>query len=90
MDQDQVEGTLNQAAGTVQGKVGDMLGDSKSQIEARARAMAGQVQERYGAAAGQVRDAAASVTERITEQPLIAVAIAVGIGFLLGRLTAAD
>ena len=61
----------------VQQTVGDTIDDTKT-------AAAGV----YNQAADQAQQQAARLGEVIKEQPIVAVLIALGIGYLLGRLTA--
>lgn len=88
MSDDKFEGTVGKVAGKVQGAAGDVLGDSKMQAEGTVRQAAGYVQENYGAAVDSVRGLSEELAERVTESPLLAVLGAVGIGYLLGRITA--
>ncbi len=88
MNEDRVEGTVREFAGKAQSTAGDVLGDSKTSAEGRVRQAAGQAQEAYGAAADQLRGLTEELTDRIHETPLLAVLGAVGIGYLIGRLTA--
>ncbi len=88
MSDDRIEGTVGKVAGKVQGAAGDFLGDSKMQGEGRIREAAGYVQENYGAAVDQVRGLSEELADRVQESPILAVLGAVGIGYLLGRLTA--
>ena len=88
MNEDKVEGTVDKLAGKVQGAAGDMLGDSKMQADGTIRQAAGYVQENYGAAVDQVRGLSEELAERVQESPLLAVLGAVGLGYLLGRITA--
>jgi len=88
MNEDKVEGTVDKIAGKVQGAAGDMLGDSKMQADGTIRQAAGYVQENYGAAVDQVRGLSEELAERVQESPLLAVLGAVGVGYLLGRITA--
>jgi uncharacterized protein YjbJ (UPF0337 family) len=87
MNEDRVEGTVREFAGKAQSTAGDVLGDSKTSAEGRVRQAAGQAQEAYGAAADQLRGLTEELTDRIHETPLLAVLGAVGIGYLIGRLT---
>lgn len=88
MNDDSIEGTVREFAGKAQGAAGDVLGDSKTQAEGRIREAAGQAQQAYGAATEQLRGLTEELTDRIHETPLLAVLGAVGIGYLIGRLTA--
>jgi len=88
MNEDRAEGTVREFAGKAQAAAGDVLGDSKTSAEGRVRQAAGQAQEVYGQAADQLRGLTEELTDRIHETPLLAVLGAVGIGYLIGRLTA--
>ena len=65
MDKDRIVGSAKDFAGKVEGAVGDMAGDAKTQAEGRAREAAGTVQNLYGQAKDAARDAtdAADVDE---------------------------
>jgi uncharacterized protein YjbJ (UPF0337 family) len=72
-----IEGAAREMGGRMQQAVGDAIGDTKT-------AAAGL----YNQAAGQAQQQAAKLGDVIKDQPLVAVLIALGIGYLLGRLTA--
>ncbi len=74
---DRVEGTARDFGGRVQETVGNMTGDSKTQAQGV-----------YNQAAGQAQQAAGQVSDLIKSQPIVATLLAVGIGYILGRLTA--
>ncbi len=74
---DQFEGVARDMGGRVQQKVGDMVGDARTQAEGL-----------YNQAAGQAQQQAAYLSDMIKDQPLISAVVAVGIGYLIGRLTA--
>jgi len=57
MDKDRIAGSAKDFAGKVEGTVGDLTGDAKTQAEGRAREAAGTVQNLYGQAKDAVRDA---------------------------------
>ena len=57
MDKDRIAGSAKDFAGKVEGVVGDMTGDAKTQAEGRAREAAGTVQNLYGQAKDAARDA---------------------------------
>src|SRR6476469_8795495 len=59
MDKDRIVGAAKDAAGKVEGAVGDLAGDAKTQASGRAREAAGTVQNLYG----QAKDAARDVGE---------------------------
>jgi uncharacterized protein YjbJ (UPF0337 family) len=59
MDKDRMAGSAKEFAGKVEGAVGGMTGDAKTQAEGRAREAAGAVQNLYG----QAKDAASDVAD---------------------------
>ncbi len=86
MDENQVEGTFQNVAGKVQNAAGGLMGDTGTQAEGKAREIGGKLQQNYGAAADTVKDYAGTLSDRIQDQPLLAVAIAAGIGYLIGTI----
>jgi uncharacterized protein YjbJ (UPF0337 family) len=75
MDSDRIIGAGKQTAGEVQEGVGSLIGDNRTQARGQANQAKGQVQNQIGQLEDYIRD-----------QPLTAAAIAVGFGWLLGRL----
>jgi len=73
---DRLEGTARDMGGRVQETVGSMTGDTKTQAEGL-----------YNQASGQAQQAAAQVSDLIKAQPIVATLLAVGFGYILGRLT---
>lgn len=69
-------GTAREMAGRVQQRAGEVAGDTKTQAEGL-----------YNQAAGQAQQQVARLSDVIKEQPLASVLVALGIGYLLGRLT---
>ena len=57
MDKDRIVGTAKEFGGRVEGAVGDLAGDSKTQASGTAREAAGTVQNLYGQAKDAARDA---------------------------------
>lgn len=76
---EKAEGTAQKWVGKAQEAVGDVTGDAGAQIKGKAREVAGRTQECYGEALNMVRESAAS-------NPVATIAVAAGIGFLLGAL----
>ena len=75
MDEDRITGAVKQGAGKVQGAVGEIVGDDRMQAQGQANQAEGQIENALGGLADTIRD-----------QPLTAVLIGVGIGWVLGRL----
>ena len=69
-------GTAPEMAGRIQQRAGEVAGDAKTQAEGL-----------YNQAAGQAQQQVALLSDVIKEQPLASVLVALGIGYLLGRLT---
>ncbi len=57
MDKDRFAGSAKDFAGKVEGRVGDIAGDAKTQTAGRAREAAGTAQNLYGQAKDAARDA---------------------------------
>jgi uncharacterized protein YjbJ (UPF0337 family) len=74
---DKVEGMARETFGRVQEAAGEVTGDRKTQAQGI-----------YNQAAGQAQEQVARLSEVIREQPITSALIAVGIGYILGRLTA--
>ncbi len=59
----------------------------KERVTPAVTEMAGRAENAVNCAAGVVRDQAQMISGQVREQPLIAILLAAGIGFLLGRAT---
>ncbi|MBR0718120.1 CsbD family protein [Bradyrhizobium liaoningense] len=57
MDKDRIVGSAKEFAGRVEGAVGDVAGDARTQASGRAREAAGSVQDLYGQAKDAAREA---------------------------------
>jgi uncharacterized protein YjbJ (UPF0337 family) len=79
MNTNQLEGTLNDATGKVQDALGGLTGDLDLQAEGKARRLAGKTQAKYG-------DSVEQLAAATRNNPLGALLVAAGVGFLLGRL----
>jgi uncharacterized protein YjbJ (UPF0337 family) len=86
MDEDRITGTAKNLGGKAEEGLGRMAGDIKTQVKGQAKQVEGAVEDLYG----QARDAAGGVADvvgkTIEERPYTAVAIALGLGWLLGRM----
>ena len=71
-----VQGAAREMGGRVQQKVGEFVGDAKTQAEGL-----------YNQAAGQAQQQAARLSDVIKDQPMASALVAIGIGYVLGRLT---
>ena len=81
VDTNEAEGTVKDTVGKLQDGMGGLLGDTGMQARGKAKQFAGQAQEYYGDTLDTVRDVA-------SDQPLLALGVAVGVGFVLGALLA--
>ena len=97
MDENRIAGTAKNMGGKVQEGFSRLTGDAKEQAEGIANQVTGAAQEIYGQvrdgakdAAGAARDNASSVEKAIRgtieNQPYTAVGIALGLGWLFGRV----
>jgi uncharacterized protein YjbJ (UPF0337 family) len=97
MDENRFAGTAKNIGGKVEEGFGRVTGDSRSQVEGIANQAAGAAQDLYGQArdsasdaAGAVRDSAASLEKwlrhTVETQPYTTALVAVGVGWLLGRM----
>ena len=97
MDENRVAGTVRNVGGKAEEGFGRVTGDSKTQAEGLVNQAAGAAQDLYGQArdsaadaAGAARDTAATFEQwlrrTIETQPYTTAIIAVGIGWLLGRM----
>jgi uncharacterized protein YjbJ (UPF0337 family) len=97
MDENRVAGTVRNVGGKVEEGLGRVTGDTKAQTEGLVNQAAGTAQNLYG----QARDSAADATDvakdtvvtfekwlrrTIETQPYTTAIVAVGIGWLLGRM----
>ena len=76
---DQAKGIANEIAGRAQDAFGAATADAGTQFAGKARQVMGKAQQRYGDAVSGLRDAAIN-------NPLAALAVAGGVGFLLGAI----
>lgn len=81
MDENQVKGAFQAAAGKIEESVGNFAGDAKTQVSGRARQAAGQARQTYGQVVEDMRD----IT---TDNPIGALLAAAGLGGPLGMILA--
>jgi uncharacterized protein YjbJ (UPF0337 family) len=90
MDENRIEGTVRNVTGEVQEGFGRVTGDGGTQAEGIANRAAGAAQDLYGQAKDVASDSVISLDgwlrKTIETQPYTTAIIAVGIGWLLGRL----
>jgi uncharacterized protein YjbJ (UPF0337 family) len=90
VDENRVEGTARNLGGKVQEGLGKVTGSARTQAEGLANQAAGAAQDLYGQAADTARGTASNfekvLRRTIETQPYTSAVIALGIGWLLGRM----
>jgi uncharacterized protein YjbJ (UPF0337 family) len=90
MTEDRISGTARNLGGKVEEGVGRVTGDVKTQIQGKLDQGAGAAQDLYGQTADAARDTAANLDKwlrtTIETQPYTTAIVALGIGWLLGRM----
>jgi uncharacterized protein YjbJ (UPF0337 family) len=90
MDENRVEGTMKNVSGKVEEGVGRLTGDARTRAEGVAKQAAGTAQDLYGQTADAARETVSSfekwLRNTIETQPYTSAAVALGIGWLLGRM----
>jgi uncharacterized protein YjbJ (UPF0337 family) len=90
MDKDRVYGTARNLGGKVEEGVGRVTGDKETQLHGQLDQMAGTAQDLYGQAADAARETAGDLDKwlrkTIETQPYTTAIVALGIGWLLGRM----
>jgi len=98
MNEDQLAGAAKDMGGSVKRAAGDLMGDTKTQVEGTIDQLTGSAQRTYGkmknqassasnAMADQLDDASAFLGDTVAERPLTALLIAGAIGYTLAMLT---
>jgi uncharacterized protein YjbJ (UPF0337 family) len=97
MNEHRIEGNVKNMGGKLEEGLGRVTGDVKSQVEGVMKQAAGTAQDLYGQARETAGDAAAivrrqagsfeqTVRENVEARPYTAVAMALAIGWFVGRL----
>jgi uncharacterized protein YjbJ (UPF0337 family) len=90
MDEDRIAGTARKLGGKIQEDVSRFADDTQAQIKEMANQAAGTAQDLYGQAADAARDTAGTfdkwLRNTIETQPYTTAIVALGIGWLLGRM----
>lgn len=81
MDSNTAEGNVKEIAGKVQDAAGDLLDKTSTQAVGKARELGGKAQQLYA-------DTTEIVRDKTVDSPLTALAVAAGLGFLLGAIWA--
>ena len=101
MNEDRISGTAKNLGGKVEESIGRVIGDTRTELAGKTRQVEGQLQDLYGQAAETAAQAAQAVRETASEaedfirttieqRPYTAAAVALGIGFLIGRFARRD
>jgi uncharacterized protein YjbJ (UPF0337 family) len=97
MNSDRIEGAARNAGGKIEEGFGRATGDLKSQVEGKMQQAAGAAQELFGQARDSAGEAAAvvrrqasgleeTIRETIETRPYTAVAVALALGWFVGRV----
>src|SRR5262249_18887021 len=90
MDEDRIAGTARKLGGKIQEDVGRFASVTHTQTKGLANQTSGTVQDLHGQAADAARDTAATfdkwLRNTIETQPYTTAIVALGIGWLLGRM----
>ncbi len=84
MNEHQVKGDFNQAAGRVQSATGALIGDAGTEAQGKVREARARLEGAYGGAVDAVSQARESVGRTIQANPTVAVLVAAAVGFILG------
>jgi uncharacterized protein YjbJ (UPF0337 family) len=101
MNEDRVIGSAKKVGGRVEEGLGRATGDVKSQLQGNAKQVEGAAQDVYGQVKESASDAVEAIRESasgaedflrttIEERPYTAAAVALGIGYLIGRFSRRD
>jgi uncharacterized protein YjbJ (UPF0337 family) len=101
MNEDRIAGTAKNVGGKVEEGLGRVAGDLKTQVEGAAQQIAGSAQDLYGQAKDTAANAAQAVRETASDaedfirktietRPYTVAAVALAIGFLIGRMGSRD
>ena len=89
MNEDRIAGTARNIGGKLEEGVGRATRDIKEQVQGKLDQAAGTAQDLYGQTAEVARDTAVTfekwLRDTIETKPYVAVAVALGIGWLIGR-----
>jgi uncharacterized protein YjbJ (UPF0337 family) len=85
MDQDRLSGMAKKTVGEAEEGFGRAVGDARMQGAGRARQVEGVVQDAYGQAKDSARSMEDTVRDYIENRPYTAAAVALAIGWMIGR-----
>ena len=84
MTDDRIEGGVKKGVGKVEDAWGGLTGDAGTQAKGKANQASGSVQDVVGQAKERAQDAYGAVESYAKEQPTMALAVALGVGVILG------
>jgi uncharacterized protein YjbJ (UPF0337 family) len=101
MNEDRLVGNAKNLSGRMEEGFGRAAGDVKAQVEGKAKQAEGAVQDAYGQVKETASDAVEAIRESasgaqdflrttIEDRPYTAAAVALGIGYLIGRFSRRD
>jgi uncharacterized protein YjbJ (UPF0337 family) len=101
MNEDRLVGNAKNLSGQMEEGFGRATGDVKAQVEGKAKQAEGAVQDAYGQVKETASDAVEAIRESasgaqdflrttIEDRPYTAAAVALGIGYLIGRFSRRD
>jgi uncharacterized protein YjbJ (UPF0337 family) len=86
MDENRIAGTAKNIGGKIEEGAGAVIGDRRTQLQGKLDQASGAAQDLYGQAADATAGLDKWLRTTIETQPYTAAAVALGIGWLLGRL----
>ena len=89
MDENRISGSARNVAGKVEKGVGRAAGDASSEFKGKLDEAAGAAQDLYGQAADAAQQSAVTFDKwlrTVETQPYTSALVAIGIGWLLGRM----
>jgi uncharacterized protein YjbJ (UPF0337 family) len=83
---DRVAGAFEDAAGKMQDAVGGLTGDAATQVKGKLHQASGKAKVLYDGAADQAQNVFSGMIRRTQDNPVAALLIAAGVGYVLSRL----
>ena len=84
MTDDRIEGGLKKGVGRVQDAFGGLTGDNEAQAKGKLNQATGAVQDAVGQVRERAGDLYGDIEDYAKDQPLAALAVALGVGLILG------
>jgi uncharacterized protein YjbJ (UPF0337 family) len=90
MDENRLTGSTRNLGGKIEEKAGNLVGDAKTQAQGKLDQAAGAAQDLYGQTADAAGETAGAFEKwlrtTVETQPYTAALVALGVGWLLGRM----